>query len=119
MPELTKPTTITEVAEEDWMMAVTPVPRSTPFMGLLESLYSTSSSLLPATFFSPSPIRVMPKRKRATPLSSAMRLDKSTVPTLLSLLVLCRAARPGGLTRFALHHKEEMLMIPTAILKSV
>ena len=33
MPELTKPTTITEVAEEDWMMAVTPVPRSTPLRG--------------------------------------------------------------------------------------
>ena len=38
MPELTKPTTITEVAEEDWMMAVTPVPRSTPLRGLPESL---------------------------------------------------------------------------------
>ena len=30
MPELTKPTTITEVAEEDWITAVTPVPSSTP-----------------------------------------------------------------------------------------
>ena len=38
MPEFTKPTTITEVAEEDWMMAVTPVPSSTPLMGLPESL---------------------------------------------------------------------------------
>ena len=26
MPELTKPTTITDVAEEDWITAVTPVP---------------------------------------------------------------------------------------------
>ena len=100
MPELTKPTTITEVAEEDWMMAVTPVPRSTPFMGLLESLYSTSSSLLPATFFSPSPIRVMPKRKRATPPSSAMRLDKSTVPTLLSLLCSLPGCEARGFDPF-------------------
>ena len=37
-PEFTKPTTITEVAEEDWMMAVTPVPSKTPFTGLPESL---------------------------------------------------------------------------------
>ena len=28
-------TTITEVAEEDWMTAVTPVPSSTPFSGVL------------------------------------------------------------------------------------
>ena len=76
-PELTKPTTITEVAEEDWMMAVTPVPSKTPFTGLPESLYNTSSSLLPATFFRPSPIRDMPKRNRATPLSSAMTLETS------------------------------------------
>ena len=38
MPELTKPTTITEVAEEDWITAVTPVPSSTPFSGVLLSL---------------------------------------------------------------------------------
>ena len=79
MPELTKPTTMTEVAEEDWMMAVTPVPNRTPLMGLPESLYSTSSSLLPATFFRPSPMRVMPKRKRATPLSSAITLEMPMV----------------------------------------
>ena len=39
MPELTKPTTITEVAEEDWITAVTPVPSRTPFSGVLVSLY--------------------------------------------------------------------------------
>ena len=44
MPELTKPTTITEVAEEDWITAVTPVPSRTPLMGVLVRLYSTSSS---------------------------------------------------------------------------
>lgn len=37
-PEFTKPTTMTDVAEEDWMMAVTPVPSRTPLMGLPESL---------------------------------------------------------------------------------
>jgi len=44
MPELTKPTTITEVAEEDWITAVTPVPSRTPLMGVLVRLYNTSSS---------------------------------------------------------------------------
>ena len=37
MPELTKPTTITDVAEEDWITAVTPVPSKTPLMGVLLS----------------------------------------------------------------------------------
>ncbi len=31
IPEFTKPTTITVVAEEDWITAVTPAPRRTPF----------------------------------------------------------------------------------------
>ena len=70
MPELTKPTTITEVAQEDWITAVTPVPSSSPRRGVPESRYKISSSLLPATFFKPSPISVMPKRNSATPLSS-------------------------------------------------
>ena len=38
IPEFTKPTTITEVAEEDWMIAVTPAPSKIPFTGLLVSL---------------------------------------------------------------------------------
>ena len=70
IPEFTKPTTITEVAEEDWITAVTPVPSRTPFSGVLLSLYSTSSNRLPATFFSPSPIRDMPNRNSAIPPSS-------------------------------------------------
>ena len=35
--ELTKPTTMTLVAEEDWITAVTPVPSRMPFIGLLDS----------------------------------------------------------------------------------
>ena len=83
MPELTKPTHMTEVAEEDWMMEVTPVPRRIPLMALPDSLYRTISILLPATFFRPSPIRVMPKRKRATPLRSSMMLEIPVITTLL------------------------------------
>ena len=36
MPELTKPTTMTLVAEEDWMTAVMPVPSRTPLSGVLD-----------------------------------------------------------------------------------
>ena len=38
MPELTKPTTMTEVAEDDWITAVTPVPNKTPLRGVLLNL---------------------------------------------------------------------------------
>ena len=38
IPEFTNPTTMTVVAEEDWMMAVTAVPRRIPFKGVLVSL---------------------------------------------------------------------------------
>ena len=75
MPELTKPTTMTEVAEEDWMIAVTPAPSSSPRSGVLESLYSSSSSLLPATFLRPSPISDMPNRNSATPPKSVITFD--------------------------------------------
>ena len=33
-PELTKPTAMTEVAEEDWITAVTPAPSSIPRTGV-------------------------------------------------------------------------------------
>ena len=75
MPEFTKPTTMTEVADEDWITAVTPVPRSMPFKGVLERRYKISSSLLPATSFNPSPISAIPNRNSATPLSSSKTLE--------------------------------------------
>ena len=70
IPELTNPTTITVVADDDWMIAVTTVPKRSPLIGVLVSLYNTSSSLFPATLLSPSPIRDIPKRNKATPLNS-------------------------------------------------
>ena len=72
MPELTKPTTMTVVAEEDWITAVTSVPSSTPLNVVEVSRPRIVSSLLPATRLSPSPNRVMPKRKNARPPSSEM-----------------------------------------------
>ena len=38
MPELTKPTTMTDVADDDWITAVTPVPSMIPFAVLPASL---------------------------------------------------------------------------------
>ena len=37
MAELTKPTTMTLVAEEDWITAVTPVPSKMPLSGVEDS----------------------------------------------------------------------------------
>ena len=75
MPELTKPTVITAVAQEDWITAVTPVPSSTPRGSVLDRRYRIGSSLLPDTFFSPSPIRLMPNRNSAMPLRREMTSD--------------------------------------------
>ena len=78
---------MTDVAEEDWITAVTPVPSRKPLSGVLVSRYSTTSSLLPATFFSPSPISAMPNRKSATPLSSEMILLIPICPFLPIVII--------------------------------
>ena len=77
IPELTKPTTMTDVAEDDWITAVTPVPSRKPLTGL-------PVSLLPATCFSPSPISAMPNRKSAMPLNREITFEIPT-PNILSL----------------------------------
>ena len=77
MPEFTKPTTITDVADDDCMAAVTPVPRMIPFTGLPASLYNIISILLPATFLSESPMTDIPKRNIATPPNREITLVAS------------------------------------------
>ena len=67
------------------MTAVTPVPSKKPLSGVPVSRYNTTSSLLPATFFSPSPISAMPNRNSATPLSSEIKF-----PILISKIILPR-----------------------------
>ena len=66
-PELTKPTTITVVAEEDCITAVIQAPSRTPFKGLFVILASNASILLPEAFARASPRRCMPYRKKARP----------------------------------------------------
>ena len=66
-PELTKPTTMTVVAEEDWMTAVTPIPVISPINLPVVSLPSRACRLLPARRSSASPITFMPNRNRHRP----------------------------------------------------
>ena len=70
IPEFTNPTTITDVAEDDCIIAVTPAPNKIPLSGVLVSPYKSVSSLFPATFLRPSPITLIPYRKSAIPLNS-------------------------------------------------
>lgn len=55
MPELTKPTTMTVVAEEDWMTAVTTTPRKKPLTGLEVRRSKIVLSLLPRPVPGPGP----------------------------------------------------------------
>ena len=74
MPELTKPTTMTVVADEDWMMAVTPAPSITALKGWLVRCSRIGFSLEPARFSNDSPMMCIPKRNMARP---PIRLNKS------------------------------------------
>ena len=67
IPELTKPTTITVVAEELWITAVTPAPTNIPRKGLEVNLAKMPLSRLPAVFSNDSPIKLIPKRNKARP----------------------------------------------------
>ena len=69
MPELTKPTTITVVAEEDWITAVTAAPSKTAFSLLFVNFSRIPSSLPPEARVSPSPMTCMPYRNNASPHS--------------------------------------------------
>ena len=60
MPELTKPTTMTVVAEEDWITAVTTTPSKKPFRRLEVSLVRMDLSRLPAHFSRADPMMLMP-----------------------------------------------------------
>ena len=67
IPEFTKPTTMTVVAEELWISAVTPAPSATALIGLLVMRSRIFSSLPPDTLDNPSPSRCIPYKNRASP----------------------------------------------------
>ena len=77
MPEFTNPTTITVVAEEDWITAVTTSPSSTP-INRLEVSFSRSRSMRPPdSLDSPSPMALIPYRNRASPPSMVKKSNTS------------------------------------------
>ena len=65
------------------MTAVTPVPSSTPRIGLPVSRNRIGSSLLPDSFFKPSPISDIPNKNSAMPLS----IDIISEIPIVSLLI--------------------------------
>ncbi len=70
IPELTKPTSITVVADDDWMTAVTPAPNRTAFKGFEVNFSNTRSNFPPDSFSSPPPMTCMPYRNKAKPPTS-------------------------------------------------
>ena len=68
------------------MTPVTPAPSRSPLSGVLDRRKRISSRLLPATFFSPSPISVIPNRKSATPPRSDITFDASILFPFSGLL---------------------------------
>ena len=60
MPEFTKPTTMTVVAEDDWITAVTPAPKRTALIGFDVSFSRILSSLPPESFSRPFPMVSIP-----------------------------------------------------------
>ena len=66
-PEFTRPTSITVMAEEDWMAMVMPAPSSRLLMGFEVMRLSIRSSLPPAIFSRLLDMTVMPYKKKAKP----------------------------------------------------
>ena len=76
MPELTKPTTITVVAEEDWITAVAAIPSKKPLGMVLLIRARMVCSLPPASRSRDLPMVSIPKRNRARPPNKEMILKK-------------------------------------------
>ena len=89
--ELTKPTTITVVAEELWMTAVTPIPVRKPLILLFVSLPSSALRPFPARRSRPSPITFIPNRNRQRPpiIVNASKIVIRTSPDVLFLKSPC------------------------------
>ena len=68
-PLLTKPTTMTVVALDDWMTAVTSMPRKKPLSGLSVRRASNCCRRPPACFSSALPITSIPNKNSAKPPS--------------------------------------------------
>ncbi len=76
-PELTKPTTMTVVAEELCMTAVTPIPVSSPASLPVVSRSSRARRCPPALRSRACPMRLMPNRNRLKPPVRVSKLKMS------------------------------------------
>ena len=72
IPEFTRPTSMTVIAEEDWIAIVIPAPRARAVNLLSVARLSIFSSLLPDIFSSPEDITCIPYRKNANPPSKVI-----------------------------------------------
>ena len=88
MPELTRPTSITVTAEEDWIAAVTPIPKISPINRLEVSFLRPPSSLPPAIRSRPPESIFIPYRKKAKPPKSVMIEKKSIFISFLFIDIL-------------------------------
>ena len=84
IPEFTKPTTITVVAEELCITAVTPAPNKIPLSGVEVSLSSILSNLPPDIFSNPSPNTFIPYKKNANPVINPKNISKPSIFTNVS-----------------------------------
>ena len=76
IPEFTNPTTITVVAEDDWITAVTPAPSNTAVIGFAVNFSKIISSFPPDIFANPSPMICIPYKNNARPPSIVNTLKK-------------------------------------------
>ena len=77
MPEFTRPTSITVMAEEDWMAMVMPAPKARDFHKLEVMRRSAPSSLPPAIRSRPEDMTFIPYRKKAKPPPSIIKEKRS------------------------------------------
>ena len=87
IPEFTNPTSITVVAEEDCIRAVTPAPSSTAFKGFDVSFSKICSSRPPDMRSSPLPSTFIPYRNKESPPINDRNPKKSICFLLLSFSV--------------------------------
>ena len=76
MPELTRPTSITVMAEEDWIAMVMPAPRPMPAKRFEVTFFSERSKEPPASLERPLDRTFMPYMKNARPPKSIKTFNK-------------------------------------------
>ena len=112
-PELTKPTTMTVVADELCMIAVMPSPVKKPVIFVLVIFDSRLLSFPPALFSRACPITLMPNRNRQSPPTISRILNMSTRFSPLSshrmdCIVSCTKIKCTGKESNALSAKNQI-----------